>query len=71
MTKAELAALETRLTNRFYGIAFALVGVIIVGANLFRVGRTVPWTLPSFALGHEKQSPSSTAATVAAPRVLD
>ena len=34
-TKAELSALETRLTNRFYGIAFALAGVIIASANLF------------------------------------
>ena len=34
-TKAELAALETRLTNRFYGIAVALAGVVIASANLF------------------------------------
>ena len=27
-------------------------------ANLFRVGRTVPWTFPSSATGHEKQSPA-------------
>ena len=34
-TKAELAALETRLTNRFYGIAAALAGVVIARASLF------------------------------------
>ena len=34
-TKAELAALETRLTNRFYGIAAALASVVIASANLF------------------------------------
>ena len=34
-TKAELAALETRLTNRFYGIAVALADVVIASANLF------------------------------------
>ena len=36
-TKAELelAALETRLTNRFYGSAVALAGVVIASANLF------------------------------------
>ena len=34
-TKAELAALETRLTNRFYGVAIALAGVIVASATLF------------------------------------
>ena len=33
-TKAELAALGTRLTNRFHGVAVALAGVIVAGANL-------------------------------------
>ena len=33
-TKAELAALETRLTNRFYGVAIALAGVVVASATL-------------------------------------
>ena len=33
-TKAEFAALETRLTNRFYGVAIALAGVVVASATL-------------------------------------
>ena len=33
-TKAELAALGTRLTNRFYGVAIALAGVVVASATL-------------------------------------
>ena len=34
-TKVELAALKTRLTNRFYGVAIALAGVVDASATLF------------------------------------